>query len=369
MTTDAVGGVWVYSSKLAQILAKRGWKVSLVTLGPAARKDQLRPLFDNPSIKVKTSDLALEWRDPEGNDEQRSLDYLGALGRKLKPDIVHLNGYREALADWQAPVLVAAHSCVRSWWQDCRGCEPDDRRWVRYGARVAAGLDAANCWIAPSAAFRDKIEGLYAPRQRGQVIWNGIGRVSGKRKKEPFILAAGRLWDEAKNIGMLTSIAGRLDWPLRIAGALNQEGADGCNLLDATAEWLGDLAHDDLLTVMSHAGIFASSACYEPFGLTILEAAASGAALVLADVPTLKELWAGAALFADPRDGTAFKEILNYVSRNANVRASLQNAARLRSTRYSLSIQADAYEALYTDMIWAQPGRSVRSPFIGEAAA
>ena len=34
---------------------------------------------------------------------------------------------------------------------------------------------------------------------------------------------------------------------------------------------------------------------YEPFGLSILEAAASGCALVLGDIPTLRENWSEAA--------------------------------------------------------------------------
>ena len=44
------------------------------------------------------------------------------------------------------------------------------------------------------------------------------------------------------------------------------------------------------------AAIFARPARYEPFGLAILEAAQAGCALVLGDIPSLRELWADAAL-------------------------------------------------------------------------
>ena len=40
MTTDAVGGVWSYSTALATALAKRGHEVLLVTLGPPPQRDQ-----------------------------------------------------------------------------------------------------------------------------------------------------------------------------------------------------------------------------------------------------------------------------------------------------------------------------------------
>jgi glycosyltransferase involved in cell wall biosynthesis len=58
----------------------------------------------------------------------------------------------------------------------------------------------------------------------------------------------------------------------------------------------------------AQARIFASSALYEPFGLTVLEAAQARCALVLSDIPTFRELWDGAALFAPARDARAFAE-------------------------------------------------------------
>ena len=44
-----------------------------------------------------------------------------------------------------------------------------------------------------------------------------------------------------------------------------------------------------------NAPIFVSVARYEPFGLSVLEAAQAGCALVLSDIPTFRELWDGAA--------------------------------------------------------------------------
>ncbi len=51
---------------------------------------------------------------------------------------------------------------------------------------------------------------------------------------------------------------------------------------------------------MGEAAIFAHPARYEPFGLAVLEAAMAGCALVLGDIPTLRELWDGAAVFVAP---------------------------------------------------------------------
>jgi glycosyltransferase involved in cell wall biosynthesis len=351
MTADAVGGVWGYASSLAQEMAK---SVTFVTLGPAPRQDQCLPLLAYDDIELEITDLELEWQDPQGDDRQRVLDYLGSLDERFRPDIVHLNGYREALAGWRAPVLVGAHSCVGSWWRACRESAPSEAGWETYLADVSAGLAAADRWVAPTVAFRDSIEQLYAPTRSGEVIFNGINLTMEAGAKEPFILAAGRLWDEAKNIGVLPAIAPRLEWPVRIAGAVRQ----GNNAADTEGgvEWLGKLPQSELHDLMRKAGIFVSPAVYEPFGLGVLEAAANGCALVLADIPTFRELWEGAALFVNPRDPSEIEATLNALCRNADLQETLQHAARQRSARYSLSAKADAYERLYCEML-ARPTR------------
>ncbi len=58
------------------------------------------------------------------------------------------------------------------------------------------------------------------------------------------------------------------------------------------------------------SSVFASCARYEPFGLAVLEAAQAGMALVLSDIPSLREIWDGAAMFADPRDAAGFAAAL-----------------------------------------------------------
>lgn len=358
MTADAVGGVWTYASSLAQELAGRGWTITLVTLGPAPRQDQFLPLLGYDDIDLEVTNLALEWQDPKGDDRQRVLDYLGALDERLRPDIVHLNGYREALSNWRAPVLVAAHSCVGSWWWACRGSAPSEAGWETYLADVAAGLNAADRWVAPTAAFRDSIDQIYAPRRPGAVIHNGIDMRSDEGAREPFILAEGRLWDEAKNIGVLPAIAGGIDWPVRIAGSMHR-GENRITAADGV-EWLGELRPAELQGLMRRAGIFVSPAVYEPFGLSVLEAAASGCALVLADIPSFRELWDGTALFVNPHDAEQVRSALNAFAQGDNLRAALAEAARERAAQYRLSATAEAYEQLYRDML-ARPER-LRAP-------
>src|SRR4051812_21500998 len=81
MTADTVGGVWIYATTLAKALCERGHRVSLVTLGPAPRADQVASVSAVPRLHVEITDLALEWMDPQAQDRERAARTLAALER------------------------------------------------------------------------------------------------------------------------------------------------------------------------------------------------------------------------------------------------------------------------------------------------
>ncbi len=56
-------------------------------------------------------------------------------------------------------------------------------------------------------------------------------------------------------------------------------------------EAVGRLGPEEMREQYARAAIFAHPARYEPFGLSVLEAALSGCALVLGDISSLRELW------------------------------------------------------------------------------
>ncbi len=99
---------------------------------------------------------------------------------------------------------------MNSWGLACRDTAwLEQPAWRGYTAAIAAGLSGAQAWVSPSCAFYDVICDLYHPNAPGLVIRNGIAPASQPDKKEDFILAAGRLWDRAKNIAALTEAARR----------------------------------------------------------------------------------------------------------------------------------------------------------------
>jgi glycosyltransferase involved in cell wall biosynthesis len=344
MTTDTVGGVWTYSCALASALAASGAHIYLVTIGPLARADQSAMLRSDRILLIET-DLALEWQDPEGQDLANAERILARLEARYTPDIVHLNSFREATFGWRSPVLVVAHSCAKSWAVACNDTAwLNEPRWQQYTSRVAAGLDAAQAWVCPSHAFQEVISEMYRPRSAGAVIQNGIAPQRLHDPKQGFILAAGRLWDRAKNIDALTKAASGLDWPVLVAGPGEPDAP-------SAVTWLGNLPHAVLRSRLQRAAIYASPALYEPFGLSVLEAAMAGCALVLSDIPTFRELWNGAALFVDPTDSGSLRGALAQLCADRGKRLRLQYAAYARALHFSLERMTKSYLELYQRLL------------------
>jgi glycosyltransferase involved in cell wall biosynthesis len=362
MTADTVGGVWTYATGLASTLAASGNGVYLVSMGPRPRADQREML--STAVRLIETDLALEWLDPEGVDLGRAREFLGALDRLIKPDIVHLNSYREASFEWRAPLVVVAHSCVNSWAMACNDTAfLSEPRWQRYARLVAAGLHRADAWVSPTYAFGNVIRDLYRPRPPGTVIWNGAAPTGEPPASDRrLILAAGRMWDTAKNLSLLAAAARDLDWPVFVAGTT----ATSAGKFAAGIELVGELSHTELAARMQHAAIFVSPARYEPFGLSVLEAACAGCALVLSDIPSFRELWDGAALFFASDDMNGLHAVLADLCVDSQKRASLQRAARARARRYSMSRMTDGYARLYRSLL---PRRSTARPKAVEVCA
>ena len=347
MTADAVGGVWTYALELADALAGHGVGVTLAVMGSRLDVAQRRQAGASSLEAVHESDLALEWMDDPWDDVDRAGAWLLELSEEVRPDVVHLNGYAHAALAWPAPVLVVAHSCVYSWWAAVRRGAPPPA-WDEYHRRVAGGLAAADAVVAPTAAFLGELRRWYG-FDGGRVIANGrradwVVDVA----KEGFVLGAGRLWDEGKNLGLLDVVAQRIDGPVVLAGEPHGPGG-GSNPLQA-AHAVGPLPFEQLAHLLGRAAIFALPARYEPFGLGPLEAALSGCALVLGDIPTLREVWEDAATYVHPDDEDRLVAVLDELLADPRRAAERGAQARRRAAVYRPEAMARAYLGAYASL-------------------
>jgi glycogen(starch) synthase len=358
ISTDTVGGVLTYTAELAAALEAAGDEVVVATMGPRLRPAQREAL---PS-RLHESDFRLEWMEDPWEDVAAAGEWLLRLEEEEHPDVVHLCSYAHAALPFRAPTVLVAHSDVLSWWRAVHGTEAP-ANWNRYREEMSAGLGAADAIVAPTAAMLHELERDH-PRnpERTQVIPNGSPtppapratpselhqlfhpadrKVDAVRQGGPFVLGSGRFWDAAKNLGALDAAAEGLPWPVVVAGDLG----DGPEPRHARATGVLDAAA--LAGLRRQAPVYAAPAVYEPFGLGILEAALDGCALVLGDIPSLRELWEDAAIFVDPRDPDALREVLACLIDAPQVRDDLAAGARQRAGDYSIERTASAYRRLY----------------------
>src|SRR5689334_5387660 len=211
MTADPIGGVWTYACELIGALADRGVEVVLATMGARLTAAQRRAVHRLPNAWLAESELLLEWMPDPWRDVDAAADWLRALAQRHAPDVVHVNGFAHAAVDFGAPVLCVAHSCVVTWLHAVRGAEPG-REWSEYRARVARGLFAAAEVVAPTGAILEAILGAHGVARPGRVIPNGRAAAAfPPGPKEPFVLAAGRLWDDAKGLAELDACAASIE--------------------------------------------------------------------------------------------------------------------------------------------------------------
>jgi glycosyltransferase involved in cell wall biosynthesis len=102
---------------------------------------------------------------------------------------------------------------------------------------------------------------------------------------------------------------------------------------------------------MARASIYALPARYEPFGLSVLEAAHAGCALVLGDIASLREHWSDAAVFADPDDERALERLLSYLISEPERRRELSLAAAQRAQCFAPQDMAAAYLDTYQSVM------------------
>jgi glycogen synthase len=356
MTADAVGGVWDYALQLAEGLGTCGVEVTLATMGPLPRDDQRAAAREVPGLRLVESDYRLEWAEHPWDDVARAGSWLLELEAQAQPDIVHLNGYAHGALAWSAPAVVVAHSCVCSWWSAVRGAEAPEE-WAAYRRAVREGLGAATAVVAPSAAMLHALSAHYG-FVSGTVVPNGRDAAQFLTgPKEPLVLSAGRLWDEAKNVAALAAIAHGLPWPVALAG--ETQNAPGEPVPDGSVEHLGRLSSADLRGWMGRASIYAMPARYEPFGLSILEAGLSGCALVLGDIPSLREHWDGAAAFVAPDDREALRRAIESLIDSPARRSELGRRARERGQEFTVGRMADAYRRLYEGLLCPSDGHAL----------
>lgn len=348
LTSDAVGGVWTYTLALAQALQRLHVSCTILVLGPAPSSAELKRAR-SIGLNIICEQAPLEWTASSESDLQQSASIIEAVARKCSAQSIHLHSPAFAAFNPQIPCVAVNHSCVATWWHVMRqGPLPEDLAWRAELNRM--GMLTCDELIVPSQSYAQLVQEVYDLPKLPLVIHNGIEIESTRscRNSAAFIFCAGRLWDEAKNIASLDEIAGLMHHEIHVAGALASPlGGDvGFHHLHS----MGNCSWQVVQALLALQPIYISPALFEPFGLSVLEAASHGCALVLNDIPTFRELWEGAAIFVDLADQAYVSKLLEALLEDVPRCQEMGDIARRHASRYSLQACAQSVFAIHHEL-------------------
>ncbi len=360
VTTDTVGGVWTYTQELVEGFTGREHEVMLVSFGrmPSDAQQQWAAVLAQRSphlFRFLPTDYKLEWM-PDGHASfQQSCDFLQGLIERESPDIFHSNQLGYGALPVRIPKIVVAHSDVVSWWHARHGSAPPSSPWTdRYVELVSRGLAGAHVVVTPTAWMRDQLVTLYPESCTDcRVIYNGRTALpTSNAAKKLQAVTAGRLWDEGKNVRILLEIESRI--PICIAGEVAAPGEASAappQRTPANVTFLGALHPGAMRDLLEESALYIATSLYEPFGLAPLEAALAGCALVLNDIPSLREVWGDAAAYYQRNNAASLQATLAALAASPDTIATLAAAASRRAREhFKAALMTDRYCALYDEL-------------------
>ena len=348
MTTDTVGGVWTFTQELAGGLLDRGCSVYLVSLGGTPSESQ-ESWFNHMQQKWGANFRHEAWNTPlEWMEENVRAFYLPAawlirIACKWKADLLHSSQFCFGSLPPEIPRIVTAHSDVLSWADSCRDGVLEDSAWLRrYKTLVADGLRAADKVVCPSNWMAQALTRNFEVPGEVVVIPNGRSLSAPRQHCRLQAVTAGRLWDEAKNIGILRDV--RSPIPIYVVGE-NQQGSKKAAGFLRDDRLLGSLSQENVLKLFRESAIYICTSRYEPFGLAPLEAALCGCAVIANDIPSLREVWGDGALYF--RGSEALASLLRELCGSRDSLADAQRCSLLRARQYSAERMTESYVKLY----------------------
>lgn len=332
MTTDTIGGVWTFTQELAKGLLQQDCAIYLVSFGRIPSPAQLNWCRQmdaqwGDSFQYESSSLPLEWME---DNEHVFTDAAPSLLKRVaefRADLFHSNQLCFGALPLEIPKIVTVHSDVLSWAECCRAGVLENSVWLdRYHQLVRPGLEEADLLIAPTHWMKGALERNYNLAREILVILNGRSIPTEEtRPRKRSAITAGRVWDEAKNIGMLRNVYAPM--PLLIAGeARHMESAFARN---RNVLLLGSMENENLLNVFRECSIYICTSRYEPFGLAPLEAALCGCAVLANDIPSLREVWQDGAVYFS--DSASLSALLHQLNDSPFLLHSVQRASKGRA--------------------------------------
>jgi glycosyltransferase involved in cell wall biosynthesis len=343
------------ASALTQGMHDRGHDVEVVTTSlraigepPRLRMHSLTEEVGGITVHYLATPLRYRWM---GVTPTLPLE----LARGLRPDVLHVFGFRDAVTTIAA--LWARAFDVPYVFEPLGMFEPRVRK-VRLkraldGTLYRSVWSGAEVVVATSEHERAQIVAAGLSRARVEIRGNGfpdpddVPRAGTLRQRlgladEPLLLYVGRL---ARGKGIEFLVAAARAFPDLHVALVGPDDGHGLNIeSNPRVHILGPV--DDPLPLYGDADVFALPSSSESFGMVAAEAAAAGKPIVVTDRCGVAELLGDAALVV-PYDERAVVDAIGRLLTDADLRARLAANAREVARHNSWAAKVERQEELY----------------------
>lgn len=353
-SSDEVVPFMAWHTSAAMKSTFKRWRLEEAPLGPAVRLPLPRPA------------LYEAWN---------TLDFPGpgAVAKNIRnADVIH--SPTVAVPPARCPLVVSVHDAGPFLFPSMY-----TKRGLRWHTK-AMGLVAerAELVICASEAAREEIARFSpVPAERLRVVPHGVDAVQATEAETqralvhyglagvPYVLWVGSL-EPRKNVTTLVLAFAKLAKARNTAAALVLVGPigwlhEGIVPSAARAELgerlrvLGEVPESDLRCLYAGASVFAFPSLHEGFGLPVLEAMAQGTPVACSDLPVLREVTAGAAVFVEAQDVDAWAEALSSLAQDSQsdsgAAPELVAAGKKRAAELSWDKAARATHAVYEEAL------------------
>jgi glycosyltransferase involved in cell wall biosynthesis len=275
--------------------------------------------------------------------------YLSSLPRRAQRDgvdVLHCPTQRAPLRS-PVPLVVTIHDAAVL--RHPQAFNAWTRRYSRHA--LPRVVRAARRIVVGSEFTRSELVDLVgADDEKIRVIPYGVGepfKPVGPGGEGNFVLAVSTL-EPRKNLRRLVEgfRLARLDgFELRVVGGAGW-GDVQLNGKGESVRWLGRVDDDELARLYRSAACVAYVSLYEGFGLPVLEAMASGAAVLAPSGPPFREFAAGVAVAVDPHDPESIAAGLREAVEH---RAELAPLGPERARRFTWQRAADSHLYVYRE--------------------
>lgn len=168
-------------------------------------------------------------------------------------------------------------------------------------------------------------------------------RVNKNIKKKVLIIGTS-IHKNIKN--MILGLIG-LNIELTIIGDINNEIKNLLKLNKINYKNFADIDDKKMVNVLIKNDILLMASTYEGFGMPIIEAQASGLAVVTSNLEPMKSVAGKNAVYVDPKNSKDIKKKISKLLNNQNYFLKIINNGRKNSLKYSSKIINNRYQKLY----------------------